>query len=86
VKDRDGGEIVDGKDVLVEPVPNFSRKPAFSWDAYVDVPDPDALAAEFASRGVSFCVPLTDRDGDGSGIRDQGHRRVWVVFRQPSAV
>ena len=65
MKDRDGGEIVDGKDVLVEPVPNFSRKPAFSWDAYVDVPDPDALAAEFASRGVTFCVPLTDRDGDG---------------------
>ena len=59
------GEIRDGKDVLVEPVPNFSRKPAFGWDAYVDVPDPDALAAEFASRGVTFSVPLTDRDGDG---------------------
>ena len=38
------------------------RKPAFSWDAYVEVPDPDALAAEFASRGVTFSVPLTDSD------------------------
>lgn len=59
------GAIVDGKGVLVDPVPNFGRAPAFSWDAYLEVPDPDALAAEFASRGVLFSVPLTDRRGDG---------------------
>ena len=59
------GAIVDGKEVLVDPVPNFGREPAFSWDAYLEVPDPDALAAEFASRGVLFSVPLTDRRGDG---------------------
>jgi len=59
------GVILDGKEVLVEPVPNYGREPAFSWDAYLDVPDPDALAAEFASRGVSFSMPLTDRDNDG---------------------
>src|SRR5215510_9429944 len=56
------GVISDGKEVTVEPVPNFSREPAFSWDAYVEVPDPDALAAEFASRGVAFSVPLTNSD------------------------
>jgi catechol 2,3-dioxygenase-like lactoylglutathione lyase family enzyme len=49
----------------VEPVPNYGRKPAFSWDAYLEVPDPDALAAEFASRGVLFSMPLTDRGDDG---------------------
>jgi catechol 2,3-dioxygenase-like lactoylglutathione lyase family enzyme len=59
------GVMRDGKEVLVEPVPNYSREPAFSWDAYLDVPDPDALAAEFASRGVVFSVPLTERDDDG---------------------
>src|SRR6185503_11162953 len=59
------GVIRDGKEVLVEPVPNYGREPAFSWDAYLDVPDPDALAAEFASRGLSFSVALTDRRGDG---------------------
>jgi catechol 2,3-dioxygenase-like lactoylglutathione lyase family enzyme len=59
------GEIVHGKEVLVDPVPNYGREPASSWDAYVDVPDPDALAAEYASRGVLFSVPLTDRDADG---------------------
>ena len=56
------GEILDGKEVLVEPVPNYKRKPAFSWDAYLEVPDPDALAAEFASRGVRFSVPLGSGD------------------------
>jgi catechol 2,3-dioxygenase-like lactoylglutathione lyase family enzyme len=56
------GVISDGKEVVVEPVPNYSRKPAFSWDAYIEVADPDALAAEFASRGVPFAVPLADND------------------------
>jgi catechol 2,3-dioxygenase-like lactoylglutathione lyase family enzyme len=59
------GEIVDGKEVLVGPVPNYGRKPAFSWDAYLYVPDPDALAAEFASRDVAFAVALGDRGDDG---------------------
>ena len=56
------GEIVDGKDVAVEPIPNYGRKPAFSLDAYVEVSDPDALAAELTSRGVAFSVPLSDSD------------------------
>ena len=50
------------KSLGVEPFPNYRREPAFSWDAYFDVPDPDALAAEFGARGVSFSVPLTDSD------------------------
>jgi len=59
------GVISNGEEVSVEPVPNFIREPAFSWDAYIDVPDPDALAAEFASRGVVFSMPLTNRGTDG---------------------
>lgn len=59
------GAICDGKEVVVEPVPNYGRKPVLSWDAYLDVSDPDALAAELASRGVVFSVPLTDRGDDG---------------------
>jgi hypothetical protein len=59
------GAMRDGKEVLVEPVPNYGREPAFSWDAYLEVPDPDALAAEFASRGVVFSSPLADRGDDG---------------------
>ena len=56
------GEVSDGKEVVVEPVPNYKRKPAFSWDAYLEVANPDALAAEFGSRGVRFSVPLGDND------------------------
>src|SRR4030095_5664117 len=27
------GVVSDGKEVVVEPVPNYKRKPAFGWDA-----------------------------------------------------
>jgi uncharacterized glyoxalase superfamily protein PhnB len=66
------GVISDGKEVIVDPVPNYSRKPACSWDAYLEVADPDALAAEFASRDVTFAVPLADNDDGLRGfvIRD----------------
>lgn len=56
------GGVVEGEEVVVEPVPNYTRKPAFCWDAFVEVSDPAALAAEFASRGVRFAVPLADGD------------------------
>lgn len=78
------GVILDGKEVVVEPVPNYTRKPAFSWDVYLEVTDPDALAAEFASLGVRFAVPLGEDDDlrgfviediDGYGLFF-GHPRV----------
>jgi hypothetical protein len=59
------GAVVDAREVIVDPVPNYGREPASSWDAYLEVLDPDALAAEFASRAVPFAVPLSDRDADG---------------------
>jgi catechol 2,3-dioxygenase-like lactoylglutathione lyase family enzyme len=42
----------------VQPTPNSSRHPWARWDAYIHTPDPDALAAEFAARGVAFREPL----------------------------
>ena len=59
------GVVVNGEERRVAPVPNFRREPAFSWDAYVDVADPDALAAEFAGRGVGVAVPLGENGDDG---------------------
>ena len=60
------------KDVGIEPLPNWEREPAARWDAYLNVPDPDALAAEFTSRGITFSVPLKDtQDGlRGFELRD----------------
>jgi len=59
---RRGAAMIMFKALGVEPFPNYNREPAFSWDAYFEVPDPDALAAEFAARGVPFSSPLTDSD------------------------
>jgi catechol 2,3-dioxygenase-like lactoylglutathione lyase family enzyme len=42
----------------VQPTPNSSRHEWARWDAYIHAADPDALAEEFTSRGVSFRVPL----------------------------
>jgi catechol 2,3-dioxygenase-like lactoylglutathione lyase family enzyme len=48
------------KNVGAPPLPNSHRHPDARWDAYLCVPDPDALAAEFASRGVTFSTALAD--------------------------
>jgi catechol 2,3-dioxygenase-like lactoylglutathione lyase family enzyme len=62
-----GGAMIMLKDVGVEPVPNYTRDAGRGWarwDAFVSVPDPDALAAEFSSRSLEFSRPLMD-DDDG---------------------
>ena len=55
-----GRAMIMLKDVGVDPLPNYKREPAARWDAYLYVPDPDSLAAEFASRDVAFSQPLKD--------------------------
>jgi hypothetical protein len=63
------------KDVGVDPLPNYKRdvqKGVARWDAYLYVPDPDALAAEFASRNVEFSEPLRDTDDGFARFRGQG--------------
>src|SRR6266550_6553563 len=48
-----GAAMIMLKDVGVDPLPNYKRdvkKGWARWDAYLHVPDPDALAAEFSSR------------------------------------
>ena len=62
-----GAAMIMFKAIGVDPVPNYTRAVdggVARWDAYLDVPDPDALAAEFLSRGVEFSEPLKDT-GDG---------------------
>jgi catechol 2,3-dioxygenase-like lactoylglutathione lyase family enzyme len=61
---RRGGAEIMLKDVGMNPLPNYKRDPGARWDAFLYVPDPDALAAEFASRNVEFSAPLKD-DNDG---------------------
>ena len=42
------------------PVPNHTRHPWARWDAFILCPEPDALFAEFQSRGLTFHEPLAD--------------------------
>jgi catechol 2,3-dioxygenase-like lactoylglutathione lyase family enzyme len=84
---RRGGAQILLKAVGVPPVPNRTRdvkQGIARWDAYLDTPDPDALAAEFASHDVEFVEPLEDTDDGlrGFAIKDAdgyvlffGHRR-----------
>jgi len=57
---RDGAQIFIKADKDVSPLPNSKRHPFMRWDAFVYVPDPDALAAEFADHGAAFSKPLED--------------------------
>jgi catechol 2,3-dioxygenase-like lactoylglutathione lyase family enzyme len=67
-----GGAMILLKGVGVDPLPNSQREPSARWDAYLYVPDPDELAAEFASRHIEFSEPLKDtHDGlRGFELRD----------------
>ena len=57
---RDGAQLFVKSDKDASPLPNPKRHPSMRWDAFVYVPDPDALAAEFADHGAAFSAPLQD--------------------------
>jgi catechol 2,3-dioxygenase-like lactoylglutathione lyase family enzyme len=67
-----GGAMVILKDIGVEPVPNYTRdikKGIARWDAYLHVPDPDTLEAEFESRKVEFFKTIKDSENGDDGLR-----------------
>ena len=67
-----GAAMIILKDVGVDPVPNYTRdikKGIARWDAYLHVPDPDALAEEFSLRNVEFFKSLRDNDDGDDGLR-----------------
>jgi catechol 2,3-dioxygenase-like lactoylglutathione lyase family enzyme len=81
-----GAAMVMLKDVGVEPLPNWKRdveKGWARWDAYLHVPDPDALAAEFASRGVEFSQPLGDDDDGLRGFEVRDLDGYVLFFGRP---
>ena len=79
---RDGAMIMV-KSVGVEPLPNCERQPQARWDAYLHVPDPDALAAELASRGVTFSVPLKDTHDGLRGFELKDADGYVLFFGRP---
>ena len=74
------------KAIDIEPVPNHTRDIGHGiarWDAYIYVPDPDALAAEFASRSVEFFESLTDTTDDLRGFEIQDSDGYVLFFGRP---
>ena len=67
----------------VQPMPNPSRHHWARWDAYVYTPDPDALAAEFTSRGVSFREPLGNNSDQLRGFEVMDVDGYVLYFGRP---
>ena len=83
---RRDGAMIFVKSVGAEPMPNRKRSApevAARWDAYVNVPDPDALAAEFISRGVKFYEPLKDTHGGLRGFEIEDADGYLLFFGRP---
>jgi catechol 2,3-dioxygenase-like lactoylglutathione lyase family enzyme len=71
------------KSVGVDPLPNRNRHEWARWDAYVRVPDPDALAAEFTSRGVTFSESLQDTHDGLRGFELEDADGYLLFFGRP---
>ena len=83
-----GAAMIMFKNVGVDPVPNYTRdvkKGIARWDAYLDVPDPDALAAEFSSRNVEFFLPLQDNDDGLRGFEVKDADGYMLYFGRPKS-
>jgi catechol 2,3-dioxygenase-like lactoylglutathione lyase family enzyme len=80
---RRDGAMIFVKAVGVEPLPNYKRHAWARWDAYVGVPDPDALAAEFAERGVTFSAPLKDTNDGLRGFELEDVDGYVLFFGRP---
>jgi catechol 2,3-dioxygenase-like lactoylglutathione lyase family enzyme len=81
-----GSAMIMLKDVGVDPVPNYTRdieQGIARWDAYLYVPDPDALAAEFASRHVEFFRSLQDDDDGLRGFEVEDADGYMLYFGRP---
>lgn len=75
------------KDVDMDPVPNHTRDIGHGtapWDAYVYVPDPDALYQEFASRDVEFRRPLENNSDNLRGFEVRDISGYILYFGRPN--
>jgi catechol 2,3-dioxygenase-like lactoylglutathione lyase family enzyme len=82
---RDRAQILM-KHIGVDPVPNYTRdikQGIARWDAFVSVPDPDALAAEYASRKVEFFTPLRDTEDGLRGFELKDADGYLLFFGRP---
>lgn len=80
---RRGGAMILLKSVGADPLPNYKRQRQARWDAYLYVPDPDALAAELSSRHVEFSEPLKDTHDGLRGFELKDADGYVLFFGRP---
>jgi hypothetical protein len=81
-----GRAMIMFKSVGVPAIPNHTcniGQGIARWDAYIHVPDPDALATEFSSRKVEFSEPLQDTDDDLRGFEVTDPDGYVLFFGRP---
>lgn len=81
-----GAAMIMMKAIGVEPVPNYTRdikQGIARWDAYLYVPDPDALAIEFSSRNVEFFQPIHNNDDGLRGFEVKDTDGYLLYFGRP---
>jgi catechol 2,3-dioxygenase-like lactoylglutathione lyase family enzyme len=68
-----------------QPIPNHTRYEWAVWDAHISAADPEALFAEFSSKGVNFNQPLEDNTDNlrGFAVTDPSGYRLF--FGRPNA-
>jgi catechol 2,3-dioxygenase-like lactoylglutathione lyase family enzyme len=82
---RDGAQLfVKAVGENTPPLPNSQRHPSARWDAFVYAPDPDALAAEFASHGAIFSAPLRDTHDGLRGFEIKEPDGYILFFGRPT--
>jgi catechol 2,3-dioxygenase-like lactoylglutathione lyase family enzyme len=82
-----GRAMIMMKAIGVDPIPNYTRdikQGHAPWDAYIYVPDPDALAEEFKSRGVKLFRPLGNNSDNLRGFEVQDPNGYVLYFGRPN--
>ena len=67
----------------IHPVPNHTRHEWARWDAFIWVSDPDALFAEYQSRGLEFHEPLADTDDGLRAFELKDYDGYVLCFGRP---
>lgn len=80
---RGGAQLFVKSEGNITPVPNCTRHRHLRWDAFVYVQDPDALAVEFAHKGVTFSVPLKDTSDGLRGFEITDPDGYVLFFGRP---
>jgi len=79
-----GRAMIMLRPVGVDPLPNYKREAAARWDAYIYVPDPDALFAEYESRNVHFSQPLKNNSDNLRGFELKDADGYVLFFGRPN--